>query len=146
MVQSLVITANIKREIKLRPIQSLQSSPGHGKLLLTAISAVFHGISSGLEHRGKLDGNADLQAFAHTVERVSYLYHSPFTLSRIYPQLDLPLPLFQSCIEVVENGIMTKDLAGCVHGGFSGLQIGRDFHTTDDFMQAIDEQIQKNMA
>jgi len=74
----------------------------------------------GLEHRGKLDGNADLQAFAHTVER--------------------------SCIEVVENGIMTKDLAGCVHGGFSGLQIGRDFHTTDDFMQAIDEQIQKNMA
>ena len=41
---------------------------------------------------------------------------------------------------------MTKDLAGCVHGGFSGLQIGRDFHTTDDFMQAIDEQIQKNMA
>jgi len=74
----------------------------------------------GLEHRGKLDGNADLQAFAQTVER--------------------------SCIEVVENGIMTKDLAGCVHGGFSGLQIGRDFHTTDDFMQAIDEQIQKNMA
>jgi len=74
----------------------------------------------GLEHRGKLDGNPDLQAFAHTVER--------------------------SCIEVVENGIMTKDLAGCVHGGFSGLQLGRDFHTTDDFMQAIDEQIQKNMA
>jgi len=74
----------------------------------------------GLEHRGKLDGNPDLQAFAQTVER--------------------------SCIEVVENGIMTKDLAGCVHGGFSGLQIGRDFHTTDDFMQAIDEQIQKNMA
>ena len=99
-----------------------------------------------MEHRGKLDGNADLQAFAHTVERVSYKYHSPFTLSLIYPQLDLPLPSFQSCIEVVENGIMTKDLAGCVHGGFSGLQIGRDFHTTDDFMQAIDEQIQKNMA
>ena len=120
-----------------------------------------------MEHRGKLDGNADLQAFAQTVERVSYKYHinphpdlpivskvTPIHPSRIrhlpfvmlHPNLPSVLYLFQSCIEVVENGIMTKDLAGCVHGGFSGLQIGRDFHTTDDFMQAIDEQIQKNMA
>ena len=66
----LVITANIKREIKLRPIQLHPSSPGHGKLPRTAPD--FHGIFSGLEHRGKLDGNADLQAFAQTVERVSY--------------------------------------------------------------------------
>merc|ERR1719431_228211 len=73
----------------------------------------------GLEHRGKLDGNVDLQKFAQTVER--------------------------TCIEVVEDGHMTKDLAGCVHGTFSGLEIGRDFLTTDDFMQAIDERLQKNM-
>merc|ERR1719245_2103880 len=32
--------------------------------------------------------------------------------------------------------VMTKDLAGCVHGGFSGLELGRDFYTTDDFMTA----------
>jgi len=38
---------------------------------------------------------------------------------------------------------MTKDF--CPRG-LSGLQIERDFHTTDDFMQVIDEQIQKNMA
>ena len=161
--------------------------PGHGELPLTAVRADFDGLFSGLEHRGKLDGNADLQAFAQTVERVSNPYHtnlyphscfplSLFILTLIYPHSllppplsnlpilpfllftlhspfahvrlhpTLPSPLFQSCIEVVENGIMTKDLAGCVHGGFSGLQIGRDFHTTDDFMQAIDEQIQKNMA
>ena len=77
----LVITANIKREIKLRPIQLHPSSPGHGKLPRTAPD--FHGIFSGLEHRGKLDGNADLQAFAQTVERVSYKYH-------INPHPDLP--------------------------------------------------------
>jgi len=74
----------------------------------------------GLDHRGKLDGNDDLRRFAQTVER--------------------------TCIEVVESGIMTKDLAGCVHGTFTGLEIGRDFYTTDDFMQALDEGLQKNMG
>ena len=71
MVQLLVITANIKREIKLRPIQSLQFLPGHGELPLITVRADFDGLFSGLEHRGKLDGNPDLQAFAQTVERVS---------------------------------------------------------------------------
>jgi isocitrate dehydrogenase len=74
----------------------------------------------GLHHRGVLDNNVDLQRFADTVER--------------------------TCIETVESGIMTKDLAGCVHGTFHGLQMGKDFHTTDDFMQAIDDNLQKNMA
>ena len=52
----------------------------------------------------------------------------------------------KTCIETVESGIMTKDLAGCVHGTFSGLEIGKDFYTTDDFMQAIDERLQHNMS
>jgi len=73
----------------------------------------------GLEHRGRLDNNPDLIKFAQTVEKV--------------------------CVETIENGVMTKDLAGCVHGGFTGLELGRDFVTTDDFMTAIDENIQKAM-
>ncbi|KAI3371325.1 hypothetical protein L3Q82_023944 [Scortum barcoo] len=44
----------------------------------------------GLEHRGKLDGNPDLIKFSQTLERV--------------------------CVETVESGTMTKDLAGCIHG------------------------------
>ncbi|KAK2107496.1 NAD-dependent isocitrate dehydrogenase [Saguinus oedipus] len=44
----------------------------------------------GLEHRGKLDGNPDLIRFAQTLEKV--------------------------CVETVESGAMTKDLAGCIHG------------------------------
>ena len=40
---------------------------------------------------------------------------------------------------------MTKDLAGCVHGGFNNLEIHRDYVTTDDFMTAIDENIQAAM-
>ena len=73
----------------------------------------------GLIHRGRLDNNPDLMKFGETVERV--------------------------CVETVESGIMTKDLAGCVHGGFSGLTLGKDYVITDEFMQALDDNLQKAM-
>ena len=67
----------------------------------------------GLEHRGKLDNTPAVSAFAQTLERV--------------------------CIETVEEGKMTKDLA---------LLISRDapWLTTQDFLAAIDENLQKAMA
>jgi isocitrate dehydrogenase len=67
----------------------------------------------GLEHRGKLDGTPDVSAFAQTLERV--------------------------CIETVEEGKMTKDLA---------LLIGPDepWQTTQEFLASIDENLQKAMA
>jgi isocitrate dehydrogenase len=67
----------------------------------------------GLEHRGKLDGTPDVTAFAQTLERV--------------------------CIETVESGQMTKDLA---------ILVGPDqpWLTTQDFLAAIDANLQKAMA
>ncbi|MFZ8911280.1 MAG: NADP-dependent isocitrate dehydrogenase [Candidatus Nanopelagicales bacterium] len=67
----------------------------------------------GLEHRGKLDGTPDVSGFAQTLERV--------------------------CIETVEAGQMTKDLA---------LLVGPDqpWLTTQDFLAAIDTNLQKAMA
>jgi len=67
----------------------------------------------GLEHRGKLDGTPAVSAFAQTLERV--------------------------CIETVEEGKMTKDLA---------LLIGREqpWQTTQEFLASIDENLQKAMA
>jgi len=69
--------------------------------------------TQGLEHRGKLDGTPDVSAFAQTLERV--------------------------CIETVESGQMTKDLA---------LLVGPDqpWLTTQDFLAAIDSNLQKAMA
>jgi isocitrate dehydrogenase len=46
--------------------------------------------TKGLEHRAKLDNNAALTKFAAALE--------------------------EACIETVESGKMTKDLALCVHG------------------------------
>ena len=69
--------------------------------------------TQGLEHRGKLDGTPDVSGFARTLERV--------------------------CIETVEGGAMTKDLA---------LLVGPDqpWLTTQDFLAAIDAKLQKAMA
>jgi isocitrate dehydrogenase len=69
--------------------------------------------TQGLEHRGKLDGTPEVSEFARTLERV--------------------------CIETVEEGKMTKDLA---------LLISKDapWQTTQDFLASIDENLQKAMS
>src|SRR5262252_396554 len=67
----------------------------------------------GLEHRGKLDGTPEVVGFAETLEQV--------------------------CIETVESGQMTKDLA---------LLVGPDqpFLNTEEFLAALDERLGKKMA
>ncbi|HMS63188.1 MAG TPA: NADP-dependent isocitrate dehydrogenase [Solirubrobacteraceae bacterium] len=67
----------------------------------------------GLAARGRMDGTPEVTAFADTLERV--------------------------CIETVESGKMTKDLA---------LLIGPDqpFQTTQDFLASIDENLRQAMA
>ena len=69
--------------------------------------------TQGLTHRGRMDGTPAVSAFAETLERV--------------------------CVETVEEGKMTKDLA---------LLISKDapWLTTQDFLAAIDENLQKAMA
>jgi isocitrate dehydrogenase len=63
----------------------------------------------GLEHRGKLDDTPDVVRFAEALERV--------------------------CIDTVEGGQMTKDLAVLVGGGTPWL-------TTEEFLAAIDNNLQ----
>uniref|UniRef100_A0A191XX90 Isocitrate dehydrogenase [NADP] n=1 Tax=Boleophthalmus pectinirostris TaxID=150288 RepID=A0A191XX90_BOLPE len=70
----------------------------------------------GLEHRGKLDGNHDLIKFSQTLEKV--------------------------CIETVENGVMTKDLAGCIHG-LANCKINEHYVNTSDFLDTIKTNLDK---
>ncbi len=67
----------------------------------------------GLQHRAKLDGNADLETFATTLEKV--------------------------CIDTVESGYMTKDLALLVGEKQSWL-------STEGFLDKVDENLKKAMA
>jgi isocitrate dehydrogenase len=84
-----------------------------GKPTSTNPIASIFAWTQGLAHRGKLDGTPEVTNFAETLERV--------------------------CIETVESGKMTKDLA---------LLISKDqpFLTTEEFLAAINENLQKAMS
>jgi isocitrate dehydrogenase len=84
-----------------------------GKPTSTNPIASIFAWTRGLEHRGKLDGTPDVTDFAETLERV--------------------------CVETVEEGKMTKDLALLVGGD-------QDFLTTEEFLAALDDNLQKAMA
>jgi isocitrate dehydrogenase len=73
----------------------------------------------GLAFRGKLDDNQALIDFSNTLEKV--------------------------CIETVESGKMTKDLAMNVHPD-KKLIAGEDYLYTEPFLDAIDENLKKAMA
>ena len=84
-----------------------------GKQTSTNPIASIFAWTQGISHRAKLDDNAELAAFAKNLEAV--------------------------CIETVESGKMTKDLA---------LLISKDapWLNTQDFLAAIDENLQKKLA
>ena len=69
--------------------------------------------TQGLAHRGKLDGTPEVTKFAETLERV--------------------------CIETVESGKMTSDLARLIDKK-------QPFLTTEEFLAAINENLQKAMS
>ena len=84
-----------------------------GKATSTNSIASIYAWTGGLKHRAKLDGNAALARFAETLERV--------------------------CVQTVEDGFMTKDLA---------LLVGPDqkWLTTMGYLEKVDEYLNKALA
>ena len=84
-----------------------------GKETSTNPIASIFAWTRGLAHRGKLDGNEDLIKFSTTLEKV--------------------------CIDCVENGSMTKDLA---------ILIGpsSNYLTTNQFLDELDGQLKKKLS
>ena len=84
-----------------------------GKATSTNSIASIFAWTRGLGHRAKLDDNAALKTFAETLEKV--------------------------CVDTVESGFMTKDLA---------LLVGdtQKWLTTEGFLDKVDENLQKAMA
>src|SRR5450432_1844632 len=72
----------------------------------------------GLSFRGTLDGNQELIRFCENLEQV--------------------------CIETVESGKMTKDLAVCLHG--NKVTAGKDYLNTEDFLDAIDQNLKRKIG
>ena len=84
-----------------------------GKPTSTNPIASIYAWTGGLKHRGKLDGTPEVTGFAETLERV--------------------------CVQTVESGKMTKDLA---------LLVGPDqgWLTTEEFLGALDENLAAALA
>ncbi len=72
----------------------------------------------GLAFRGKLDGNQPLIDFCLALEKV--------------------------CVETVESGKMTKDLAVCIYG--NKVNHGEHYLYTEEFLDAIDANLQAKLA
>ncbi len=89
-----------------------------GKPTSTNPIASIFAWTRGLEFRGKKDGNQALINFCQTLERV--------------------------CVETVESGKMTKDLAVCIHG--NKVSHGDHYLYTEEFLDAIDQNLKAALA
>jgi isocitrate dehydrogenase len=87
-----------------------------GKPTSTNPIASIFAWTQGLAHRGKLDGTPEVTEFARKLEQV--------------------------CVQTVEAGHMTKDLAVCIHG--NNPPEGSYMYTTD-FLSKLAENMQKSM-
>ncbi len=84
-----------------------------GKKTSTNPIASIYAWTRGLIYRGKMDGTPDVVKFAETLEKV--------------------------CVDVVEGGTMTKDLAILIDPNATGV-------TTDEYLDAVDAELKKRMA
>jgi len=80
--------------------------------------ASIYAWTRGLEFRGKLDNNQELINFAHALEAV--------------------------CVETVQSGKMTKDLAVCVHG--NKVKHGDHYLYTEEFLDALNEGLKAKLG
>src|SRR5436190_2003796 len=89
-----------------------------GKPTSTNPIASIFAWTRGLAFRGKLDSNQPLIDFCNALEAV--------------------------CIETVESGKMTKDLAVCIHG--NKVNHGEHYLYTEEFLDAIDTNLKAKMG
>jgi isocitrate dehydrogenase len=88
-----------------------------GKKTSTNPIASIFAWTQGLAHRGKLDENKDLIRFATSLEKV--------------------------CVETVESGKMTKDLAVCIHGN---TPPAGSYLYTSDFLAALASNLEAKLG
>jgi isocitrate dehydrogenase len=84
-----------------------------GKPTSTNPIASIYAWTRGLQYRGKMDGTPEVVKFAETLEKV--------------------------CVDVVESGKMTKDLAVLIGAN-------QPFLTTEDFMSAVDRELRARLT
>nr|KAF6283493.1 isocitrate dehydrogenase (NADP(+)) 2 [Pipistrellus kuhlii] len=59
--------------------------------------------------------------------------------------IDSALATQKVCVQTVESGAMTKDLAGCIHG-LSNVKLNEHFLNTSDFLDTIKNNLDKALG
>ncbi|KAH8339747.1 hypothetical protein KR074_000373 [Drosophila pseudoananassae] len=90
-----------------------------GKETSTNPIASIFAWTRGLLHRAKLDNNEPLKQFAETLEQV--------------------------CIDTIESGAMTKDLAICIKGSINAVT-RKDYQETFEFMDTLAKNLEAALA
>lgn len=88
-----------------------------GKATSTNPIASIYAWTRGLSHRAKLDNTPELDRFAVALEK--------------------------ACVDTVESGLMTKDLAACIHGLANVNETM--YLNTEDFLDAIADQLSRSL-
>lgn len=89
-----------------------------GKPTSTNPIASIYAWTRGLAFRAKLDNNRELIHFCETLEKV--------------------------CVETVESGKMTKDLAVCIHG--NKVEHGTHYLYTEEFLDALQDDLKQKLS
>ncbi len=89
-----------------------------GKPTSTNPVASIFAWTRGLEFRGRLDNNETLIQFCNTLEKV--------------------------CVETIESGQMTKDLAVCIHG--NNVEHKKHYLYTEEFLDVLAKNLEKKLA
>ncbi len=89
-----------------------------GKPTSTNPVASIFAWTRGLEFRGRLDNNETLIQFCNTLEKV--------------------------CVETIEAGQMTKDLAVCIHG--NNVEHKKHYLYTEEFLDVLAKNLEKKLA
>lgn len=90
-----------------------------GKPTSTNSIASIFAWTRGLNHRARLDNNPALSHFCATLEKI--------------------------CVDTVESGIMTKDLALCVRGSLDAIKDG-DYVSTEGYIEEVANRLKKALG
>lgn len=90
-----------------------------GKKTSTNPIASIYAWTRGLAFRAKLDNTPELTAFCNALEK--------------------------ACIDTVEQGKMTKDLALCIHGENAQLTAGKDFLYMEEYIREVDKNLKASL-
>lgn len=132
---------SLKSRLSLILIFCRQYQKGHSTS--TNPIASIYAWTRGLAHRAFLDGNKELEKYAIKFLFLKKKYQVCISNYVLFTEFRFTTSLEEACVECVDSGKMTKDLAICIHG--SSKLTESMYLNTDDFMLAVKQHLEQKL-